>query len=98
MTTADPSPSPAPTQAVALQWDRHRAPRVTAIGEGKTAEEIIRIAEAEGIPLQSDPVLVAALAQIPLGREIPPNLYLAVAEVLTFVFLLEGIDPYAENE
>jgi len=38
-------------------------------------------------------VLVEALAQIPLGAEIPRALYVAVAEVLAFVFMLEGIDP-----
>ncbi|MBK1694257.1 type III secretion protein [Chromatium weissei] len=81
-------------KAVALQWDRRNAPRVTAVGKGYTAAEIVRVAETEGIPLQSDPVLVEALAQIPLGNEIPQNLYVAVAEVLTFVFMLEGIDPY----
>lgn len=85
-----------PTQAVAVQWDRRHAPRVTASGQGATAEAIIRIAQEEGIPLQTDPVLVEALAQIPLGHDIPPELYIAVAEVLAFVFMLEGIDPYAE--
>jgi flagellar biosynthesis protein len=85
-------------KAVAVHWDRRAAPRVTASGSGQTAEEIIRIAQAEGVPLQSDPVLVEALAQIPLGHEIPPELYIAVAEVLTFIFMLEGIDPYAEIE
>ncbi|MBV5308616.1 MAG: EscU/YscU/HrcU family type III secretion system export apparatus switch protein [Chromatium okenii] len=81
-------------KAVALQWDRRNAPRVTAIGKGYTAAEIMRVAEEEGIPLQSNPVLVEALAQIPLGNEIPQSLYVAVAEVLTFIFMLEGIDPY----
>ncbi|AFL72455.1 EscU/YscU/HrcU family type III secretion system export apparatus switch protein [Thiocystis violascens] len=80
-------------QAVALQWDRLNAPRITAAGKGLTAEEILRIAGEQGIPLQSDPILVEALAQIPIGDEIPRNLYIAVAEVLAFIFMLEGIDP-----
>lgn len=82
-----------PTKAVALQWDRVSAPRVTAAGTGATAEEILKIAAEHGIPLESDPVLTEALAQIPLGDEIPQCLYIAVAEVLAFVFMLEGIDP-----
>jgi len=80
-------------RAVALHWDREHAPRITASGSGPTAEAILRLAEEHGVPLQSDPYLVEALAQIPLGEEIPPQLYVAVAEVLAFVFALAGIDP-----
>ncbi|WPL19773.1 Flagellar biosynthetic protein FlhB [Thiorhodovibrio winogradskyi] len=80
-------------KAVALQWDRRHTPRITATGTGLTAEEILRVADEHGIPLQQDPALTEALAQIPLGEEIPPALYVAVAEVLAFVFMLAGIDP-----
>ncbi len=83
------------TKAVALAWDREHAPRVTAIGTGLTAEQILKIAAEHNIPLHNDPVLVEALAQVPLGTEIPRELYVAVAEVLAFVFLLAGIDPRA---
>ncbi|EIC22161.1 EscU/YscU/HrcU family type III secretion system export apparatus switch protein [Thiorhodovibrio frisius] len=80
-------------KAVALRWDRAHAPRIAATGTGMTAEEILRIADEHDIPLQQDPALTEALAQIPLGEEIPPALYVAVAEVLAFVFMLAGIDP-----
>jgi flagellar biosynthesis protein len=86
-------PSPKTTKAVALSWDRQNAPRITATGTGLTAEQILKVAEEHAIPLRADPVLVEALAQIPLGAEIPRALYVAVAEVLAFVFMLEGIDP-----
>lgn len=89
--------APPPTrhfkQAVALSWDRENAPRVTAIGAGLVADQILKLAAEHQIPLHHDPVLVEALAQVPLGAEIPRELYVAVAEVLAFVFLLEGIDP-----
>lgn len=84
---------PATPKAVALHWDRQHAPRITASGTGLTAEEILRIAEAHDVPLRSDPILVEALAQIPLGDEIPAALYVAIAEILAFIFMLEGIDP-----
>ncbi|WP_018864342.1 MULTISPECIES: EscU/YscU/HrcU family type III secretion system export apparatus switch protein [Thioalkalivibrio] len=84
---------PAQQRAVALEWDRQRAPRITASGSGVTAEEILRIAEEHGIPLHQDPGLSEALAQVPLGEEIPESLYVAVAEVLAFVFVLAGITP-----
>lgn len=82
-------------KAVALRWDRMGAPRIAATGAGLTADEILRVAAEHGIPLQQDPALTEALAQIPLGEEIPPELYVAVAEVLAFVFLLAGMDPRA---
>ena len=90
--------NPRPTKAVALQWDGRNAPRVTAAGSGLTAEQILRIADEHGIPLKSDPALAEALAQIPIGDEIPTALYVAVAEVLAFVFALAGIDPRDRRE
>ncbi|OOC50639.1 MULTISPECIES: EscU/YscU/HrcU family type III secretion system export apparatus switch protein [Thioalkalivibrio] len=89
--TADRGRSPA--KAVALEWDRRQAPRITASGSGLTAEAILRIAEEHGIPLHQDPALSEALAQVPVGSEIPEELYIAVAEILAFVFLLAGITP-----
>ncbi|MTW20729.1 EscU/YscU/HrcU family type III secretion system export apparatus switch protein [Allochromatium palmeri] len=93
MSASSTPPRPKTTKAVALSWDRQNAPRITATGTGLTAEQILKIAEEHDIPLRADPVLVEALAQIPLGAEIPRALYVAVAEVLAFVFMLEGIDP-----
>ncbi|WP_026300852.1 MULTISPECIES: EscU/YscU/HrcU family type III secretion system export apparatus switch protein [unclassified Thioalkalivibrio] len=85
--------APGHDRAVALEWDRRQAPRITASGAGVTAEEILRIAEENDIPLHQDAALTEALAQVPLGEEIPEELYVAVAEVLAFVFLLAGITP-----
>lgn len=60
-----------PETAVALLYDGQNAPRVTAKGHGKLAEEIFQLAREHGIPLQNDPQLAAILSQIPLGDEIP---------------------------
>lgn len=76
--------------AVALQYDGKNAPRVTAKGEDEVAEKILEIARANDIPLHEDAVLAFVLSQINLGEEIPSNLYLAVAEVIAFVYLLSG--------
>lgn len=86
-------PSLAHQKAVALRWDRKNAPRITASGCGLSARDIVRLAEEHDIPLHQDPALTEALAQIPVGEDIPPELYVAVAEVLAFVFWLAGIDP-----
>jgi flagellar biosynthesis protein len=82
-----------PDLAVALHYDGRNAPRVTAKGRGALAEQILALAEAHGVPLEQDPELAALLAQIPLGEEIPEALYLAVAEVIAFAYLLSGRRP-----
>jgi flagellar biosynthesis protein len=75
----------APRVAVALQYDRGQAPRVTAKGQGMVADRIVAAAREHDIPIEEDPVLARALAQIPLDDEIPEELYRAVAEVIGFV-------------
>ena len=82
-----------PDIAVALNYDGRTAPRVTAKGHRKTAEEIIDIAKANDIPIHTDVALVNVLAKIPLGDEIPRDLYVAVAEVIAFAYLLSGKKP-----
>jgi flagellar biosynthesis protein len=77
--------------AVALHYrpERNQAPRVVAKGGGETAARIMAIAKEHGVPLQQDPGLVAALSRLDLHQEIPRELYVAVAEVLRFVWSLE---------
>ncbi|HAA90218.1 MAG: FlhB domain protein [Thermoanaerobacterales bacterium 50_218] len=77
--------------AVALRYRQNEdnAPRVVATGRGELAWRIIREAEKHGIPLYEDPQLVTLLSKLPLGTEIPPELYEAVAKVLAFVYTLD---------
>jgi flagellar biosynthesis protein len=82
-----------PKSAVALHYDEKNAPRITAKGRGEIAEKIIALAEQHSIPLHEDRELVALLAQLDLGDEIPRELYLAVAEVLAFAYMLTGKVP-----
>lgn len=79
---------PPPKRAVALQYDGRNAPRVTAKGQGSVAEQIIALAQEHGIPLQEDRELVGLLAQLELNNEIPRELYVAVAEVIAFAYLV----------
>ncbi len=79
--------------AIALKYDGKNAPKVTAKGEGMTAEQILAIAEQHDIPLQTEPELARILAQVPLGDEIPNELYTAVAEVIAFAYYLSGKTP-----
>lgn len=83
----------APEVAVALLYEGNSAPRITAKGEGKIAEQIFRIAKEHGVPLENDPQLAAILSQIPVGDEIPETLYRAIAEVIAFAYLVSGKRP-----
>ncbi|WP_447979475.1 EscU/YscU/HrcU family type III secretion system export apparatus switch protein [Candidatus Nitrospira bockiana] len=83
---------PAPRRraaAIEYQPDRNPAPRVTAHGEGFTAERIIELAREAGIPIREDPALVQLLMQFDLEACIPPELYAAVAELLAFLYHLD---------
>ncbi len=82
-----------PDIAVALSYDGNNAPRVTAKGRGQTAEQIIDLAKEHNIPLHTDVVLVNVLSKISLGDEIPRELYLAIAEVIAFAYMLSGKRP-----
>jgi flagellar biosynthesis protein len=75
-------------KAVALQYREHEdsAPKVIAKGEGEIARKIREIANEAGIPLHRDDALVELLAQIDIDREIPPELYGAIAELLSWIY------------
>jgi flagellar biosynthesis protein len=78
-------------RAVALVYDpeRHRAPQVVGKGLGRLAEVIIDIAKRAGVHIHEDPGLVAFLLALDIGEEIPEELYIAVAEILAFVYQLD---------
>jgi flagellar biosynthesis protein len=76
-------------KAAALAYDHIGAPRVVAKGDGLIAKKIIETAEENGVPVQANELLVEALMQVELSKEIPPELYQAVAEVLAFIYRLD---------
>ncbi|THB76838.1 MAG: EscU/YscU/HrcU family type III secretion system export apparatus switch protein [Desulfobulbaceae bacterium] len=84
-------------KAVALLYDKEKsdAPRVVASGRGYVADKIIETAREAGIHIQEDPDLVELLAKIPVGDEIPVELYQTIAEVLAFVYQVN--DKYREK-
>jgi flagellar biosynthesis protein len=75
-------------QAVALSYDEQTesAPKVVAKGKGILADKIRSIAREYGIPVHRDDALVELLAQIDIDREIPPELYTAIAELLAWIY------------
>jgi flagellar biosynthesis protein len=78
--------------AVALQYEKQDggAPRVVASGRGAIGDKIIETAKAHGVPVENNPGLAAALADVEIGEEIPVELYKAVAEVLMFILRMSG--------
>jgi flagellar biosynthesis protein len=85
--------SSGPTLAVALQYDGQTAPKISAKGAGDIAEQILAIANKHDVPLQDNPELVRLLYRLELGEEIPEILYLAVAEIIAFAYMLKGKVP-----
>jgi len=75
-------------KAVALRYipEKDRAPKVTAKGSGLLAEKIIQLAKKHGIPIREDAALVQVLSQLDFYQEIPPTVYLVVAEILAFIY------------
>jgi flagellar biosynthesis protein len=87
---ANPPPDPQ-REAVALAYRQtDAAPRVVARGRGLIAEEIIARAHDHGVYVHESPELVALLMQVDIDEHIPPQLYLAVAELLAWLYRLEN--------
>lgn len=79
--------------AVALKYDQAHmvAPTVVAKGEDLMAERIIEVAREFGVPIiENKPLAQALYEATEIGDEIPPELYRAVAEVLSYIYQDKG--------
>jgi flagellar biosynthetic protein FlhB len=81
--------------AVAIEYQEGmRAPKVLAKGPYRVAERIVKIAKENHIPVvQNIPLARAIYKTIDIGQEISPDLYLAMAEVLAYIYKLRGKFP-----
>lgn len=87
-----PTPAASPQQkAVALKYEAERdnAPRVIAKGRGHVAEHILETAQKNSVPVYQDKTLVNMLMALEIDREIPPELYKAIAEVMAYVYKMD---------
>jgi flagellar biosynthesis protein len=75
-------------KAVALRYvpGKDQAPKVAAKGSGLIAQKIIDLAREHGIPMKEDPALIEVLSQLDFHQEIPPAVYVVVAEILAFIY------------
>jgi flagellar biosynthetic protein FlhB len=79
--------------AIAVLWDEHTmtAPKVVAKGKNDIARRIREVAQQHNIPIVENPPLARSLySGVDLEREIEPQHYQAVAEVIRFVMALKA--------
>jgi flagellar biosynthetic protein FlhB len=81
--------------AIAIEYhEGMSAPKVLAKGPFRVAERIVKLAKENHIPVvQNIPLARAIYKTIEVGQEISPDLYVAMAEVLAYVYRLRGKTP-----
>lgn len=85
------------TQAVALEYGRHKTPVLTAKGDEELARRIVAEAKKQGVYVAQDPRLLAMLSRLDVGQEIPEDMFTAVAVILAWVYWLKGMQPGDEK-
>ena len=83
--------------AVALLYDKVRAPKVIAKGRDELAKSIIDIARESEVPVSEDELLAETLSRLELNDEIPESLFRAVAIVLAWVYRVQGKTPWDQE-
>lgn len=84
-------------EAIALEYGNNSAPVVTAKGDAELAQKILDEAQRHGVYVAEDPQLLALLSRIDIDKEIPPELFTAVAVILSWVYWLKGMQPGDEK-
>ena len=79
-------------EAVALRYskDKEDAPRVVAKGRGFVAQQLLAVARRHAVPVYQNQAVTNLLMAVEMDREIPPDLYQAVANVLAYVYRMDG--------
>ncbi len=78
--------------AVALTYERgvEPAPRVAAAGHGPVARQIVEVAFANGVAVREDADLAAVLTELEIDSVIPLPAFAVVAEILAYLYRLNG--------
>jgi len=82
--------APREDRAVALEYGSNPVPLIVATGRELMAKAIVEEAHRQGVPVMRDALLAARLSELPLDTMIPPDVYRAVAVVLSWVYWMEG--------
>lgn len=83
-----PEPFDKEKMAVALRYEigKDTAPVLAAKGKGYIAQQIIEMAREHGVEVREDADLAQLLAQLDLEMPIPMEAYVAVAEILSYIY------------
>lgn len=84
-------------EAIALEYGHRSTPVISAKGQDDLAQKIIEEAQRHNVYVAEDPQLLALLSRLDLDAEIPPDLYTAVAVILSWVYWLKGMRPGDEK-
>ena len=86
--------------AVAIKYDKEKdqAPKVVAKGLRVRAEKIRELAKQYNVPIMKNVPLANALYRVDIGKEVPEELYDAVAEVLNFIYQLQAEQTAAKKK
>ena len=71
-------------KAIGLKYDGKNAPNVVSRGFDELAEEIVAAAKEAGVLVHEDPELANFLAKLEVGEEIPRDVYVIIAELISF--------------
>ncbi|MEA2049293.1 MAG: EscU/YscU/HrcU family type III secretion system export apparatus switch protein [Campylobacterota bacterium] len=87
-------------KAVSLKYNNkeNQAPIVTSYGKNKNAQQIIKIAKQNDIPIKKDEDLVNMLSEIELNKEIPTQLYQVVSELFSFIYNIANEKEKSEKK
>jgi flagellar biosynthesis protein len=85
-------------EALALEYGARKTPVISAKGQDDLAQKIIEEALKHGVYVAQDPQLRALLSRVDLDAEIPPEMYTAVAVILSWVYWLKGMSPGDEKK
>ena len=80
-------------QAVALSYSGTGSPTVSSKGQGEYASQIVSMAKECGLYVHEDPVLLSQLERPKEGQSIPKELFVIIAEILSYSYLLQGKFP-----
>lgn len=67
-----------------------KVPRISAAGRGNIADKILELAYANDIKVREDSDLAELLASIEIDSPIPSEAFMAVGEILSYVYRANG--------
>lgn len=79
--------------ALSFYYDGKNAPEMVAKGYNQLADIIVEKAKDAGILIHKDEALFNYLESMDIGTQIPPHMYVVIAELIAFSYVLRGKFP-----